>query len=320
MRIHFWGVRGSIPSPLSPSQIENRIAAIVQRITPRDIETPDSRQRFISALPQWLNGTVGGNTSCIEVETSSGDTILLDAGSGIREYGLFEAARLRSCRDNGGRTYHIFLSHFHWDHIQGLPFFPQAYNPANRLCFYSTNPDMENLLYEQMKAPFFPVPMSFFNASLEFHHLSAENDSIRIGSARIAWRKVNHPGGCTSFSITDEGKKCIYATDTELAQEDFHRTEENCAFFGKADMLIIDAQYTMSEALEKSGWGHSYFSLSVDFAATWNIRKLFLFHHEPTYTDKKIYSLRQSAQWYLDYVGNSVPEILVAREGEDVYL
>ncbi len=321
MRIHFWGVRGSIPSPLLPSQIQNRITAVVQRITAKDIESADARQRFLDTLPEWLYGTVGGNTSCVEIETDSGEMIILDAGSGLRELGLDILSKSRNRNSNAdGTTFHILFSHYHWDHLQGLPFFVPAFNPKNKIVFYSTNPDLKSILFKQMEAPYFPVPMSGFGAHIEFVHLHDESRQICIGDSVINWKEVNHPGGCTSFSVASGGKKMIYATDTELSPEDFIKNDSNRSFFGDTDMLVIDAQYTMGDALEKTGWGHSYFSLSVDFAATWGIKKLFLFHHEPTYSDKKIYSLRQSAQWYLDYVGTAVPEIIVAREGEDFIL
>lgn len=321
MRIHFWGVRGSIPTPLTPLQIQNRIAAVVQRITVKDVESADSREKFLASLPEWLFGTVGGNTSCVEVENESGDCIILDAGSGIRELSLNLKERHR--HKTTGNTYHILFSHFHWDHIQGLPFFAQAFDPHNRIIFYSINPDLEHILAEQMKYPYFPVPMQGsggFGAKLEFVHLKPEDSTISIGSSTISWHKVNHPGGCIAFKLAENGKKIVYSTDTELTADDFLQSDANTEFFSNADILIMDAQYTMGEALEKSGWGHSSFSLSVDFALKWGIKKLILFHHEPTYNDQKIYSLRQSADWYQKYAEKRLLKISIACEGQDVYI
>lgn len=321
MRIHFWGVRGSIPSPLSPLQIQNRIAAVVQRITVKDVESADSREKFIASLPQWLFGTVGGNTSCVELENETGDCIIFDAGSGIRELAL--SLRQRPGHSDGGRTYHIIFSHFHWDHLQGLPFFGPAFDPRNKIIFYSTNADLEKNLGFQMQFPFFPISMQGsdgFKAALKFVHLDSIKKCFAIGSSTIGWHEVNHPGGCTAFMVAENGKKFIYSTDTELKREDFLKTEENGAFFADADILVMDSQYTMGESLEKTGWGHSTFSLSVDFALNWNVKKLVLFHHEPTYTDQKIFTLRQSAQWYLDYAGSAPIEITIALEGQDLIL
>lgn len=321
MKIHFWGVRGSIPTPLSPLQIQNRIAAVVQRISPKDLDSPDSRELFLSSLPEWIFGTVGGNTSCIEIETNDGEIIILDAGSGLRE--LSQSLRQRTPYSSGGITYHILFSHFHWDHLQGLPFFSQAFDPRNRIVFYSTNENLRTILNDQMKPPFFPVPMEGpmgFKAQLEFIHLDNIEQLLRIGGNTIRWHGVNHPGGCTAFMIEDSGKKCVYSTDTELSREDFLNTPENSVFFSDADVLIMDSQYTMDEAIEKTGWGHSSFSLTVDFALNWRVKQLMLFHHEPTYTDRKIHSLLQTAQWYREYAGTNQLEITIAREGLDIQL
>jgi phosphoribosyl 1,2-cyclic phosphodiesterase len=321
MRVHFWGVRGSIPTPLSPLQIQNRIAAVVQRIQARDIESADSRERFLASLPEWLFGTVGGNTSCVEIENESGDCIIFDAGSGMRE--LSVNLRQRPGYASGGNTYHVIFSHFHWDHLQGLPFFGQAFDPRNRIVFYSTNPDLEQLLCDQMKPPYFPVPMEGpggFRAKLEFVHLDSPEKPFTIGSSTLSWREVNHPGGCVSYMIAEKGKKLIYSTDTELSREDFLKKPENVSFYTDADILIMDSQYTMGEALEKTGWGHSAFSISVDFALNWGVKSLVLFHHEPTYTDQKIFSLRQAAGWYRDYAGSERINIQIAREGMDIHL
>jgi phosphoribosyl 1,2-cyclic phosphodiesterase len=294
---------------------------VVQRISPQDLESPDSRERFLASLPDWIFGTVGGNTSCVEIETAQGDCIILDAGSGLRELSI--SLRERAAAAESPRTFHILFSHFHWDHLQGLPFFSQAFDPRNTIIFYSVEPNLREILNQQMRPPYFPVPMEGpggFQAKLEFVQLAGPERSLSIGSSVIAWKQVNHPGGCTAFRISDGGKDCIYSTDTELTQEDFLDTPENRAFFSGADALIMDSQYTMGEALEKTGWGHSAFSVSVDFAITWGVRKLMLFHHEPTYTDKKIYSLRQSAQWYREYAGVENIDILIACEGQELLL
>ena len=163
MDVRFWGTRGSIPTPLTPQQVRAKIEAAVQRITPRDLESPDSRERFVASLPPFLFGTVGGNTSCVEVRDSAGNLCLLDAGTGIREY----AKHGVPAQDN---TYHILLSHFHWDHLQGLPFFDYAYRGDCKIIFYSHFPAARRLLVEQMKKPYFPVQFdTSFHADISFH-------------------------------------------------------------------------------------------------------------------------------------------------------
>ena len=321
MRVHFWGVRGSIASPLSAAQIQAKISAVVQRITEKDITDQDARERFIASLPPWLFGTVGGNTTCLEVETEEGNHIIFDAGTGIRELGI----NLQSRFDYFDRpqTYHLFFSHFHWDHVQGLPFFGPAYDSRNTIIVYSTRPKMREFLAEQMKWPYFPITMfgkGGFTAKFEFRCIAPDEPYIHIGKTRIGWHRVRHPGGCVAYSIRDNQKKIIFSTDTELRPQDFEKNDANIAFYNDVELLIIDAQYTMTDSIEKIGWGHSTFSLAIDFATSWGIKKLALFHHEPTYNDKKIFAIQSSAQHYCNYVGANKLEIFSAVEGTDLYL
>jgi phosphoribosyl 1,2-cyclic phosphodiesterase len=311
MKIHFWGVRGSIPSPKTPSQIKSKISAILEQVTPEDIIDAESREKFLAGLPPWLFGTVGGNSPCISVTFDESDEcIVFDCGSGIREFGMAIQNEKRKIS-----RYHIFLSHFHWDHIQGLPFFGPCYNPSNKIDFYSPVPDLKNILSGQMVFPYFPVPLDAMGAKKEFHLL--ENNT-KIAGKTISLRKMNHPGDSYSYCINENGKRVIYATDTELTPGDFSKSDENTSYFMNADLLIIDCQYTLGEAVEKYNWGHSAFSLAVDFAANWNIKHMVMFHHDPTYDDNKLYGLLQSARWYLERMNLRGIELTLACEGMEI--
>jgi len=310
MKIRFWGVRGSIPTPLMPARLRSKISSVVQRVTARDIESQEARERFLASLPDYLFSTVGGNTACVEIATAESCRIILDAGTGIRDLGAeIEAARRPvAC--------HVFFSHFHWDHIQGIPFFAPAFDPRNTLRFYSPVPGFRAILEAQMKSPYFPIGMDVMSAEKSFVELGA--GPIRIGGVEVMHRGVNHPGGCYSYAIVEGGVKVIYATDTELREEDFRKTAENAAYFQDADALIIDTQYTLGEAIEKYNWGHSSFSLAADFVSTWGIKRLILFHHEPSYSDRKVGSLLKNAAWYADHLGGKGFEVHLAREGLEI--
>ncbi len=307
MKIRFWGVRGSIPTPLPSEAIRSKISAVVQRISARDLESLESREKFLAGLPEELFSTVGGNTSCVEVLTSASDRIIFDAGTGIRGLG-------RQIEEEQGRARcHIFFSHFHWDHVQGLPFFAPAFNPSSSIVFYSPEPRLRENLEGQMRHPYFPVTMDVLRARLDFVRVGEEG--VRVGPSRILPRRMNHPGGCWSYNVLGEGKKVIYSTDTELRPADFERNPGNAGFFQDADALIIDAQYTLGEAIEKYNWGHSSFSLAADFASSWGIKRLVLFHHEPSYDDRKLQKLFQSAEWYAERLSTKGLEVILARDG-----
>lgn len=311
MKVKFWGVRGSIPTPVTPDAIRSKIATVVQRVRASDLESPASREFFLSQLPPWLFGSAGGNTSCIEVRLKPKSVILLDGGSGLREFGADLSTRTVPVNE-----FHMFFSHFHWDHLQGIPFFPPLYNPKVTIHFYSPEDGLEEKLKGQMIPPYFPVPFSIASARILYHKLS--EGPVGLDGGEVSWKRMNHPGGCYAYRITNGKRHFIYSTDSELTEKDFEKNEDNIRFFRNAHALIIDSQYTLGEAVEKYNWGHSSFSLAVDFASEWNVENLYLFHHEPSYDDKKLYNNLQSARWYYSHLGKSGMNIFLAEEGQEI--
>ena len=313
MQVRFWGVRGSIPAPQLPSQIKSKLSAVLERLTPDDLASEKSREKFLAELPPWLFGTVGGNTTCVSVSLDDQrNFIVFDCGSGLRELGLY-LTKEKSKPHN----FHIFFSHFHWDHIQGLPFFNPGYDPSVMLNFYSPKPNLDTILNGQMTAPYFPVHMESMGAKKIFHTLS---EPVKFGDVSITWKKMNHPGDSYSYKVDDGNHKLIFSTDTELSAADFTRSEENIRYFQDTDLLIIDSQYTLGEAIEKYNWGHSAFSMAVDFGANWGIKHLVLFHHDPTYDDRKLHNILQSARWYMERMNIKGIKLSLATEGLEISL
>ncbi|MEE9306623.1 MAG: MBL fold metallo-hydrolase [Spirochaetia bacterium] len=309
MKVKFWGVRGSIPTPLTQSQLRSRIAAAVARIRPADLESAETREAFLAKLPPYIFGSVGGNTTCLSIHAEDTPLVIIDAGSGIREL----AAMVNKQKKNT-REFHIFFTHFHWDHLQGLPFFsPVGYKKSNTLYFYSPKKNLEEIVRGQMVPPYFPVDMDAMAAKKCFIRL--KSPATRLGKLEIGWKSMRHPGGCVAYKMSHNGRSMIFATDAELSPEDFKRTPENSRFFENTDLLILDSQYTLGEAIEKYDWGHTSYSMAVDFAAEWNIKTLALFHHEPLYNDRKIYGILNSAEWYRARLGKKQFRVILAVEG-----
>ena len=314
MIIHFWGVRGSIPTPLSPAQVQAKIAAVIERITPKDIESEDAKERFLASLPPYLFGTIGGNSACVELKGSDGTEFILDCGSGLR-------AMCKNSTPPADKHYNILMSHFHWDHIQGIPFFDASFNPATKIDFYSTFPAAERILQEQSRRPYFPKSGCWNSVKKQFNfHLIQEGSLFEISGMKINTHKMKHPGNSYSYSFEQDGKKFIYATDVELQEKDFDKEIPSNHFFKDADVLVLDSQYTVEEAIQKENWGHSAFCYAIDFANAWNIKSLYLFHHEPTYDDKKIYSILQAARWYASYTAHTNVKVYLAIEGQEIEL
>lgn len=312
MNVTFWGVRGSIPTPLTTAQIRGRIAAVVARVRPGDLESAETREAFLGSLPPYIFGTVGGNTCCLSIREKDSPLIIIDAGSGIRELAASLVRSGESIRD-----YHIFFTHFHWDHLQGLPFFsPAGYKKENRLHFYSPREDLEEVLKGQMRPPYFPVGMEAMGAEKRFVRLSGRG--LRLGGVGVSWKQVRHPGGCVAYKFTGAQGSLIFATDTELSPDDFKRTPENSEFFGGTDVLVLDSQYTLGEAIEKYDWGHTSYSMAVDFAAEWDIKTLVLFHHEPLYNDRKVFGMLNSAEWYRARLSKNQFRVVLAVEGMEL--
>jgi phosphoribosyl 1,2-cyclic phosphodiesterase len=311
MKVTFWGVRGSIPAPLTPDQVRSRIAAAVQRARPADLESAATRERFLAGLPPWIFGTVGGNTTCLEVRTDDDGLLIFDAGTGLRELGV----SLEKRRDPA-REFPVFFTHFHWDHIQGIPFFPQAWVKANTITFASPMPSLERVLREQMRQPYFPVGMDAMAARLRFARL--EGDGVRVAGAVLRWKRMNHPGGSYAYRVDQGGRSVVFATDSEVTDREFQAREENRAFFEKTDLLILDSQYTLEESFSKFDFGHTAYTMAVNLAVEWKVKTLVLFHHEPRSDDRKIHGMARRARFHLGQLGAGPLSILTAQEGMEL--
>lgn len=312
MYVKFWGTRGSIPTPVSAETIKQKIRQALEGAVGLDLANEAVLNRYLERLPLTVRGTAGGNTPCLEIR--SGDQLLIiDAGSGLRLLGM---DLMQKGFGQGYQQADILISHTHWDHIQGFPFFRPAFIPHNRLTFHSPFPDLAQRLARQQDCEYFPVPVTYMSAALEFKQMK-EEQWYSIGNFRIYPKRLSHPGPTYGYRIENGQSALVWAADSEYKQVDPASTGCYVEFFQNADLLIFDAQYSLSEVLDKPDWGHSTAIMGAELAYRAGVKKLALTHHDPTSTDEKIWSIKEQAEAYLRHPHRSrcMCEVLVAYEG-----
>lgn len=268
MKLRLWGVRGSTPTP------------------------------------EKGNGHYGGNTSCIEVRLDNNTLIVLDCGSGARALGK---SLLAEFADRPLEA-HIFLTHFHWDHIEGIPFFLPLYRKADVILFYSLlrrGSSLQQTVESVMGSPHFPVGMGAMAAQRQFIEL--DETPVNINGAVIRSARLYHPQGCAGYRIEADGQTLVLATDTEPGSPFHDRALRSLA--KDADLLLYDSQYTPEQLEgEKKGWGHSSWQEGVRIAQRCGVKRLVLFHHDPDSDDAFVDSLVARAR-------QEFPNTLGAAEG-----
>ncbi|MBA3503825.1 MAG: MBL fold metallo-hydrolase [Myxococcota bacterium] len=272
MKVRFWGVRGSIPVP--------------GRSTAR----------------------YGGNTSCVEVRPRGGSPIIIDAGTGLRRLG--KSLMEESFGDGKGKTA-ILISHTHWDHVQGLPFFSPLYRAGNEVQIYARSRDMhlEAVFSQQHDSPYFPVPLSAMHANMQFREL-IEGQSFDIGNAHITSARLNHPWVAIAYRIDVDGASVTYCADTapfadilfgrefivqppsldeplppDVVAELAQMRASVVALAKNTDLLIYDTQFTRDEYRARPHWGHSHPDDAIAIARDANVKRLCLYHHAPMRSD-----------------------------------
>lgn len=297
-RVKFWGVRGSIPTP------------------------GPQTARF------------GGNTSCVEVR-ADGEVIICDAGTGIRPLGQALA------KEFSDRPLHatLLISHTHWDHIQGFPFFTPAYNPKNRLRvmgFDGAKPGLETALSSQMESPYFPILLRQMPGNILFREL--KDLSFTVGRVAVQAQFMHHPGVCVGYRMTTSCGTIAYLPDNEPYQRQREQlavqqgTDSQTNFLYAADqdrklvdflrgvdVAIMDTQYTEEEYKTHVGWGHGCVEDVVAIACRAQVKRLYLFHHDPDHDDAQVEAMVQHARALVRERGCSI-EVEAAREGLEIVL
>jgi phosphoribosyl 1,2-cyclic phosphodiesterase len=293
MRIRFWGTRGSMPVALTWLDLRDRLAQAVLKAQGRPLESFDQALSFVDQeLDFPVSHTFGGHSSCVEFEIGSDQYFVCDMGSGARPFGAHVLAR------QSGRpaVINIFMSHMHWDHIMGFPFFGPAYVPGMQLRIFGCHPDLEHALRRQQDPPSFPVPFSQLAAAIEFVLLKP-GETREVSGVKVTPAPQFHSGESYGFRFERDGRSFVYSTDSEHKLDDNRETQRIVAFFRAADLVIFDAMYSLADAVSvKADWGHSSNVVGVELCQMAGAKKLALFHHEPANDDAAIHRILKDAR------------------------
>ncbi|MBW2206051.1 MAG: MBL fold metallo-hydrolase [Deltaproteobacteria bacterium] len=313
MEVQFWGTRGSLPASVTTEDIRVKIKAALEIAVEKGLGTDTSIDGFIETeLPFWVRGTYGTNTPCLEIRDGD-DVIIFDAGSGLRDFGN---NFLKTHGFTAPRNFHIVLSHIHWDHIQGFPFFVPIYLEGTRITVYGCHPELQKAFSTQQSIPLFPVELKDLAANVGFRILSP-GEWHEIAGFRVLAKEQNHPGRSFGYRIEKGGKTIIYSTDSEHRNESEEDLKPFVEFFRDADLLIFDAQYTLADSWTvKEDWGHSNNVIGIELSQEAGVKHLVLFHQDPTVRDEALDKLLKDSRKLpsLLHEGGSI-EVSVARDG-----
>ena len=311
MQVKFWGCRGSLPSSYKSETALNAIRFALTKAIEAGINKGSDLEAFIQSLPFGVRSTYGTNTPCVEIIGGS-EIIICDAGSGIRDLGK----SLVSQTNKKAKVINLLMSHLHWDHIQGFPFFIPAYLQGISIKIWGCHDDLEDAFIKQQCNPFFPVSLKDMGSNISFHVIDPASE-FQLGGIKISVLKQPHPGLSYGFSFTSGDKKIVYSTDIEHADGAENEDSPFIQFYKNADILIIDGQFNLADHLHtKQNWGHSSNLIAIEMAVKAQAKKLCLFHSDHLLDDIQLDKfLADSIRYKEIYDENSNTAIVLAYDG-----
>jgi phosphoribosyl 1,2-cyclic phosphodiesterase len=316
--VRFWGTRGSLPVALTAAGLQHKLRAVLRASQGRRLDSDTDIDRFLATLPFATAGTYGGHSACVQIDTPGSDYFVCDMGSGLRALGQAAMAQ----RAGKAQTFHIFMSHLHWDHIMGLPFFVPAFIPGNRVFIYGSHREIEAALRRQQEPPSFPVGFdTIFESRVQFVALEpgVRHEVAGIGVTTMLQR---HTGDSYGYRFDGGGKVLVYSTDSEHPLSDPEHTDRFVRFFGDADLVIFDAMYSLADAISvKADWGHSSNVVGVELCQMAGAKHLCMTHHEPVFDDNAIEAMLAETRRLEEITRSGAPlRISAAYDGLEIRL
>lgn len=293
-RIKLWGIRGSLPAPHPPDELREILLHMLQLYEEKRSELK-SPHEFLEQLNPPFRGGFGGHTSCVQV-SSGEDHLIIDCGSGIRPLG--ERLLLTELGKGKGEA-HILLTHFHWDHLIGIPFFIPIFIPGNQIHFYGVQDDLEKNIRMMFQKPNFPVDYGDLGADIHFHQLEPRKPKA-FKNIQVTPYELDHPDPCWGYRFDCAGKSFAHCVDSEMTRVSPSDLGDDIGLYQNVDLAVMDAQYTFVEATERINWGHASAPVGLDLAMREGIKRTLFVHHDPAASDVKIQQLEKQTREYYE--------------------
>lgn len=308
--VKFWGVRGSLPSAPPPSELVNHIEKVLKDFFAAGFSQSSQITDFLQNKGVEAIGGYGAATTCVEVSTPR-TRLILDGGSGIR--GVSDSLMAGHSSVVKG-AYHILMTHFHWDHLIGLPFFNPHFIPGAEIHYYAVQDELETCVRQLFSRPFFPVPFENLKAKVFFHKLEPRK-SFMIQDFKVTPYQLDHPDPCWGYRIEHDGKVYAHCVDTEGTRVSREELGADLALYQNVDLMYYDAQYSLKELSEKANWGHSSAQVGLELALREGIKKVLFAHHDPGASVEDILELQKQTQNFYNSIAKSGTEWGFAYEG-----
>lgn len=299
IRVKFWGTRGSLPVSFTNDQMESAVVDVLAKAGPGDVGSEEAARAFLAREGANLQRRYGGETTCVEFENAAGGRVIVDFGSGAAVFGR---AALGIDGPVSERGYTFLMSHMHWDHVQGFPFFPPAFIPGNQVRIGGGHGGaaLKEALLGQFKPPYFPVPAEVLGSDLSFFDVNPD-ETFEAEGFRITPHLLHHTGGSYGYRFEFDGVSVVFASDAEHKPENIVDDYPYVQWAKGADTLIFDAQYALADlVLHKEDWGHSSGMVAVDLAHLADVKRVLLTHHDPAASDAKLDEMAFDTREYQD--------------------
>jgi phosphoribosyl 1,2-cyclic phosphodiesterase len=298
MQVKFWGVRGSLPQSNGTLEWLDHFKRLMSQFFSEGYTKAAEVEQFISSKSAPEIGGYGSDTTCVEVSSGGiGHTrsLIIDGGSGLKKYNDLLAL------NNFSQTeHHILLTHFHFDHTIGIPYFMPHFLKGHKIHYYSPDAHCEQYIKALFQKPTFPVPYAQLSAEIIFHQIKSY-EKYQIQNFTVQAYCTDHSDACYGYKIRSaSGKTYSHAVDNEIIRQHAGELQQDAGLYQDTNLLYIDAQYSEEDMKEKSGWGHGTFNRAFEICRHFNVEQVLLGHHDPSHNLEDIKTLTYQAVKYFE--------------------